>query len=152
VWLDSKHAKAFETLASDQAKEWASKKGIADPQADERCVKCHLTAYGVPAERLAKTFSTVANDGVQCEACHGAGYDYKKKKIMADHEEAEEKGLIIPTEEDCLTCHNDESPAWDPERYTVKDGKKVGFDFDQAFEKIAHPVPEGYDPFAGDDD
>ena len=71
---------------------------------------------------------------------------------MADPEEAREKGLVDPTEEVCVACHSDESPAWDPARYTTADGKKVGFDYEQAVETIAHPVPEGYDPFADDDD
>jgi hypothetical protein len=152
IWQDSKHAKAFETLASDQAKEWATEQGIADPQTDEKCVKCHVTAYGLPVLEQAKTFAKTVNDGVQCESCHGAGYDFKKKKIMADRDKAVSKGLIVPEEKHCLVCHNDESPAWDPARYTTEAGEKVGFDFEQAKEKIAHPVPEGYDPFANDDD
>jgi hypothetical protein len=59
-----------------------------------------------------------------------------------------EKGLVLQSEEICVECHNDESPAWDPERYTLADGTKVGFDYDQAVEEIAHAVPEGYDPSA----
>lgn len=151
AWEGSKHAKAFETLASDQAKEWAAEKGIADPQTDEKCVKCHVTAYGLPVEEQAKTFAKTVNDGVQCESCHGAGYDYKKKKIMADHDTAVSKGLVEVDETLCRTCHNDESPAWDPARYTTQGGKAVGFDYEQAKKKIAHPVTEGYDPFADDD-
>jgi hypothetical protein len=146
VWLDSKHAKAFENLASDKAKEWASEAGVADAQADEKCVKCHVTAYGAPEELVSKKFDRTL--GVQCESCHGAGKDFRKKKIMVDRELAISKGLIIPDEELCTKCHNDESPAWDPQRYTRADGTKVGFDFEQAKEAIAHPVPEGYDPMA----
>jgi hypothetical protein len=86
--------------------------------------------------------------GVQCEACHGAGSGYRKKKIMMDRDRAVERGLVLQTEEVCTSCHNDESPAWDPERYTLADGSKQGFDFDQAVKLIAHPVPEGYDPMA----
>ena len=40
------------------------------------------------------------------------------------------------------------TPAWDPQRYTLADGSKVGFDYDQAVKAIAHPIPEGYDPKA----
>ena len=43
-----RHAKAFETLASDKAKKWAAEAGVGDPQTDEKCVKCHVTAHGVP--------------------------------------------------------------------------------------------------------
>lgn len=145
-WQETKHATAFESLASEQAKEWAAEAGVDDPTTDEKCVKCHVTAYGVPAERLGLKFK--AEDGVQCEACHGAGTDYRKKKIMVDRDLAVEKGLILQTAEVCTVCHNDESPAWDPERYTLSNGTKSGFDYDQAVEQIAHPVPEGYDPMA----
>ena len=146
VWLDGKHSKAYETLAGEQAGKWAAEAGVDDPQNDDKCVKCHVTAHGVPEERLSKKFDKTL--GVQCEACHGAGKDYRKKKIMIDLDLAKSKGLVIPEEKDCVTCHNDESPAWKPDRYTRDDGSKVGFDFDQAAKAIAHPVPEGYDPMA----
>jgi hypothetical protein len=146
AWLDTKHAKAFETLASDQAKEWGAEAGVDDPQTDEKCVKCHVTAYGVPEDRLSIKFDKTL--GVQCEACHGAGKDYRKKKIMVDLELAKSKGLKQPKAEDCIVCHNDESPAWKSDRYTLADGSKVGFDFEEANKAIAHPVPEGYDAMA----
>lgn len=148
VWLDSKHAKAFETLAGDQAKEWAAEAGVTDPQTDEKCVKCHVTAYGAAPELLPKSYSFA--DSVTCEACHGAGKDYRKKKVMIDRELAESKGLIPKGEIEkvCLQCHNDESPAWKADKYTLSDGSKAGFDYEQAREKIAHPVPEGYDSSA----
>jgi hypothetical protein len=144
IWRDSKHAKAFATLATEKAKKWGAEAGVKDPQTDDRCVKCHETAHGVPDEMVSKTFDRTA--GVQCEACHGPGKDYRKKKIMLDHDKAVAKGLIIPTAAVCTECHNDESPAWDPQRYTLADGSKSGFDFEQAKKKIAHPVPEDYDP------
>jgi hypothetical protein len=144
VWEESRHAKAFETLAGDKAAEWASEAGVDDPQNDERCVKCHVTAYGVEEDRLSRKFKREL--GVQCEACHGPGKDYAKKKVMIDPDLAREKGLVSQSEEVCVACHNHDSPAWDPERYTLADGTKVGFDYDLALEEIAHPVPEDYDP------
>jgi len=147
IWAKSKHAKAFEALAGEKAAEWAAEAGVDDPQTDERCVRCHVTAYGVPESRRARTFDPEL--GVQCEACHGAGSGYRKKKIMMDRDLARSKGLISPPEEEgCRDCHNDESPGWKPDRYTREDGTKVGFDFEQAKQAIAHPVPEGYDPLA----
>ena len=146
AWLEGKHAKAFETLAGDKAAEWAAEAGVADPQTDEKCVKCHVTAHGVAETLVSSRFDRSA--GVQCEACHGAGRDYRKKKVMIDRELAESKGLVPQSEKVCVRCHNDESPAWDPERYTRPDGSKLGFDYAQAVERIRHPVPEGYDPLA----
>jgi hypothetical protein len=149
-WLESEHAKAPDSLATEKAAKWAKEAGVPDPTTDERCVKCHETAYGVPDNLVAKKFRR--GQGVQCEACHGPGKDYRKKKVMVDRDVAVSKGLILQTEEVCVACHNDDSPAWDPERYTRADGSKVGFDFDQAAQAIAHPVPEGYDPAADEDD
>jgi hypothetical protein len=145
-WEESAHAKAFESLDSDQARTWAQEAGVGDPQNDEKCVQCHVTAWGVPDDRVSKKFDRQA--GVQCESCHGAGKDYRKKKIMIDRDLAVSKGLVLQTEEVCVTCHNDESPAWKPDRYTRKDGSTTGFDYDQAVSKIQHPVPEGYDAMA----
>jgi hypothetical protein len=146
VWLESRHAKAYETLGTEKAKKWGAEAGVDNPQTDDRCIKCHSTAHGVPDDMVSKKFDRTA--GVQCESCHGAGKDYRKKKIMMDHDKAVANGLIVPTEAVCTKCHNDESPAWDPQRYTLADGSKVGFDFEQAAKTIAHPVPEGYDPAA----
>ena len=145
-WTESAHGKAFETLAGDKAHEWAAEKGIGDPQQAEECVKCHVTAHGVPDARVSRKFKRTA--GVQCESCHGAGKGYRKKKVMIDHEQAVAKGLVVQSEKVCVTCHNDDSPAWDPERYTRSDGSKAGFDYDQAVKDIAHPVPDDYDPLA----
>lgn len=145
-WLGSKHADTYATLESDQAKEWAAEAGVDDPQTDDRCIKCHATAHGVPDDMVSKKFDRTA--GVQCEACHGAGKDYRKKKTMVDHDMSVSKGLVVQTAAVCTTCHNDESPAWDPQRYTLKDGSKSGFDYEQAVKAIAHPVPEGYDALA----
>ncbi|MBW2542013.1 MAG: cytochrome c family protein [Deltaproteobacteria bacterium] len=146
VWLESRHAKAYETLGTEKAKKWGAEAGVDNPQTDDRCIKCHSTAHGVPNERVSNKFDRTA--GVQCESCHGAGKDYRKKKIMMDREKAIAKGLIIPTAELCTGCHNDESPAWDEKAYTLADGSTSGFDFEQAVKKIAHPIPEGYDPAA----
>ena len=150
VWKDSGHAKAWETLASDQAKEWAAERNLGDPQQEEDCVRCHATAHGVPDDRLSKKFDR--QEGVQCEACHGAGKDYRKKKVMVDRDESVARGLVLQNEEVCLACHNDESPAWKTDRYTRADGTKAGFDYDQAIKEIAHPVPEDYDPSADEPD
>jgi hypothetical protein len=146
IWEESRHAKAFDTLASEKAAKWATERGIQDPQTSDECLKCHVTAFGAPDDMVSMKFDRSA--GVQCEACHGAGKDYSKKKIMMDRDLAVEKGMVLQSEEVCVKCHNDDSPAWDPERYTLADGTAVGFDYDQAVEKIAHPVPEDYDPKA----
>jgi hypothetical protein len=143
-WQEMKHSEAFETLKGDEAIKLAKEKGIAKPphEADE-CLKCHATAYGLKREQFAKR-PLKLSDGVQCESCHGPGNDYKKKKIMSDHDKSVAGGMWEPGKDEkiCLNCHNDESPSWDPGKYELAGGGTAGFDHEQAKEKIAHPIPE----------
>jgi len=132
IWKESKHSKAYETLKSEEADKIAMEKyGKKAVEADE-CLKCHTTGHGLDAARFEKSFKIT--DGVQCENCHGAGKDYKKKKIMKDHAKSVENGLTeyadeAAIEKQCKTCHNEESP-------TYKE-----FDFHEMWGKIKHPVP-----------
>lgn len=77
-WLDSKHSKAYETLASEEAKKIAKEKGIADPQKAKECIKCHVTGYDADASLLGPKYAV--EEGVSCESCHGPGSEYKSKK------------------------------------------------------------------------
>ncbi|MBI3097285.1 MAG: cytochrome c family protein [Planctomycetes bacterium] len=126
IWKTSKHAKAFEALAGDEAKAIAARRGIADPQKAAECLKCHTTGAGLPAERFEPSFKP--EQGVQCEACHGPGSDYKSTETMKSREDSVEAGLILPDEKTCVACHNPESPSYQP------------FEFKTYWEKIAHPA------------
>jgi len=133
VWTKMKHATAYTDLASDSAKAVAKAKGIADPQKDAACLKCHVTGYGEPKENFAETFKM--EDGVQCESCHGAGSDYMKMAVMkavrAGTSKGEDVGLVSkPNADVCKKCHNSDSP-------TMK-----AFDFSADSTKIAHPYPK----------
>jgi hypothetical protein len=130
-WKKMSHAEAFKTLKEDKAIELAKEKGISGPphKAPE-CLKCHVTGYDVDAKLLPKKGLKEA-DGVQCESCHGPGKDYRKKKIMSDRDKSIAKGMWEPG-----------SPSWDPAKYELADGSKVGFDHELAMEEIAHPIPE----------
>jgi hypothetical protein len=132
IWQGNKHSKAFATLATPAAKEIAQKQGIADPQKDAKCMKCHDTAFGVAAAQLAPSFKP--GEGVGCEVCHGAGSEYKTMQIMKDIDtgkiKGETVGLTKPDEKACVKCHNSESP-------TFKE-----FNFAEASKKIAHPTPK----------
>lgn len=135
IWKSSAHAGAYITLAGEKAKEYALKAGIeGDPQKAAACLECHVTGYGLADSLFAASY--LAEDGVQCEACHGPGSKYKSAKIMskkkyADKREEQHKlaldaGLVIPDEKTCLKCHNDRSPAF------------KGFEFKAYYEKIKH--------------
>ncbi len=133
IWQETGHAKAYQTLATDKAKEYGKKRGIDNPQQSDKCLKCHVTAYNADKKLLGKKYDKT--QGVGCESCHGAGGDYYKKKTMKKLFEGKIKpesvGLTLPTEKVCLTCHNDESPSF------------KGFDFEKYLDKIKHPIPEG---------
>lgn len=128
IWQKSRHAQAYATLATPAALETAKKAGVTgDPQKSEKCLKCHVTGFGAPAASFDSTFAI--KDGVQCEACHGAGSDYGKLKIMKDKNASIAAGLVIPSEKVCVKCHNSESPTYKP------------FVYADMVKKIAHPKP-----------
>jgi hypothetical protein len=116
VWKDGPHANAWNVLSPEE-------------QQKPECTKCHSTAKSVDASLLEA--SITPEEGVSCESCHGPGSDYKSKTVMMDREQSIANGLILPTKEVCIQCHNDESPHYQ------------GFDFDARFKQIAHPRPSG---------
>ena len=135
-WEASEHAKAYKTLMSEEAVKIAKEKGIAKaPHEASECLKCHVAGYSVDTSLKADSF--VKEDGVQCESCHGAGADYRKKTIMKSREQSIKNGMAAIAVDDgsaekmCKTCHNQESPTF------------KSFNFKEMWEKIAHPVPEG---------
>ena len=89
-WSGLAHAKAFERLKPEE-------------QGKAECLKCHAT--GGSAEM----------PGVQCEACHGPGSEYKSMKVMKERDAAMAAGLVLPAEEVCTGCHTNaphEVPAF----------------------------------------
>lgn len=149
IWSEAKHSKAYELLASEDAKKVAAQLGIEDPQKSGQCLKCHATAYffteepatNIAASKKGKPKLPV-EEGVSCESCHGAGSAYQKKKVMANFDASVKAGMNPSPDKSCVKCHNDQNPNWNAEKYTLKDGAKVGFDFEQAWEKIKHPNPK----------
>lgn len=118
-----KHAHAFEALSSEDAKKSAQAKSIEDPTKADACVKCHVTAFGVPEAEVAKSFDR--SQGVQCESCHGAGEAHVKARMAAAQNEEPDapkvykalpEGEIVsnPAMTVCTTCHNKESPNYKP--------------------------------------
>ena len=130
--MKMKHATAFAALATEEAKKSGKDKGVTDPQKDDKCIKCHVTAFGVPEEQIAKGFDKTL--GVQCESCHGPGELHMKARMAAAAAEGDEEGfdekdkdkakkyVAVPKDEivsdppmaTCLGCHNNESPNFKP--------------------------------------
>ncbi|MFQ5700822.1 MAG: multiheme c-type cytochrome [Acidobacteriota bacterium] len=127
-WAQTKHAKAYATLASEEAKKFAAEKGIDDPQTSEQCLRCHVTGYNAPPARLTGKYRK--EDGVGCESCHGPGGAYWTMAVMKDRAKSVAAGLVIPTEETCRQCHNPDSPGYKE------------FNFQERLAEIAHPNPK----------
>ena len=103
-WMETTHAKATEAA-----------KASTERTFEAACLKCHATN------------ADEAMAGVQCEACHGPGNDYKKMSVMKDKDMAIANGLIIPTQATCDGCHTGEDHA-----------KKVSFDENKGNKKAIH--------------
>lgn len=143
AWKKGPHHGAFATLGNEHSARIAAELGLDGPASEsEACLSCHVTAFGVPPTRISQPVER--SDGVQCESCHGPGRDYRKKKIMSDRERAAAKGLWDAGADAaiCESCHNTESPTFDPARYTRADGSTTGFDFELAKARILHAIPE----------
>ena len=122
MWKAAAHSKAFETLATAEAKKYSD-----DPQKDPKCLKCHSTYHSADKGLM---MSIKEDEGVSCESCHGPGSAYKSMTIMKSKEKSLAKGMTEPTEAVCKTCHNEESPTYKP------------FNYAEAVKKIAHPNPK----------
>lgn len=132
IWKESDHAKAYETLKSEDADKLAGGKAVEN----ENCLSCHATGYGSDASLNDAKFSHT--EGVGCEACHGAGQGYKSLKVMKSREESVKNGLVVWENDEgisnmCLTCHAmDKKPEGHPHNE---------FDFAVQYPKVAHPNP-----------
>jgi len=84
-WLTTKHASATSLLTGAE-------------QDSMECMACHATGSLDNAQ--------VITD-VGCEACHGAGSEYRKMRIMKNRELAIQHGLTVPAAAVCVKCHND---------------------------------------------
>ena len=130
-WEKSAHAGAYKTLLGEKAIAIGKEKGLKTPPAEApECLACHVTGGGV-ATNVEKTFAK--EEGVTCEACHGAASGYKTLHSKPENKaKAVEAGLIEGNKEDakpCKTCHNEKSPTY------------KGFDMKAYWAKIEHGLP-----------
>ncbi|MBK8975338.1 MAG: hypothetical protein IPM29_05390 [Planctomycetes bacterium] len=115
-WAASAHARAYATLGTPEAKKIAAGMGIDDPQKSEKCLECHVTAFGVDPKEIKKGF--LIEDGVQCETCHGAGEEHFKVRFKESMQKDKPPSPIGENEvhavrdpASCIRCHNERSPT-----------------------------------------
>ena len=124
IWEESRHSKAFVTLASDRAIEQAADAGVKEhPQKSEFCLQCHIAGAGLDNSHFAETYKK--EEGVTCEVCHGPGSEYIDPDIMQDRKKFLTNGGIIPDEKLCKNCHEEEE-----------------FIFREKYFEIKHPIPK----------
>jgi Cytochrome c554 and c-prime len=90
AWMQSKHARATDSLTPQQ-------------KADARCLSCH--APNQADQQVAQ---------VTCETCHGGGQYYSPSYVMKDAELSRLVGLVDPSEKSCRSCHDASSPSLKP--------------------------------------
>ena len=113
IWRRSPHAQAWAVLSTKRATEIAAQtKLTGEPRTAPECVKCHAVGADV-------------DEGVGCEACHGAGKVYASDAVKCNAEAAKKAGRHIPTKQDCNECHRESH------------GKP--FNLDAAWAADAHP-------------
>ena len=130
VWEKSAHAGAYKTLLGDEAKKIAKEKGLKTaPAESEACLKCHVTGGGT-AKNVEASFKK--EEGVTCEACHGAASGYKMLHAKGDIAKSTAAGLIEGDKsgKECQACHNAESPTF------------KGFKATEMWAKMEHKLPE----------
>ncbi|HEY5535000.1 MAG TPA: multiheme c-type cytochrome [Ignavibacteria bacterium] len=114
IMKNGPHSQAYKILTSKQARKYAKNVKVkVDPEESMVCLKCHVTGGGLDSSFFAVTYRK--DEGVTCEACHKGPYITK---------------AFLPTEIDCLKCHNDSVH------------KISEFDFKDKSAKIAHPRPK----------
>jgi len=124
-WRTSKHARAYAVLSTWTAYTMARKAGVkGDPAQSPECLKCHATAFHAAAGGVLETYGL--DEGVGCEACHGAGSAYSPEATMRDKHAAVAAGLKTVTRETCLGCHNN--------------AHDQPFFYEKALAEIAHPT------------
>lgn len=143
-WTQIKHSKTYKVLDSDTALKLGKTLGVDEPKKSDKCLKCHVTAFGQPKEKLGEDFD--AKLGVQCESCHGPGSFHLDARAEAAFEAEFEGGSIgsgdskkyiklpdgevdKPTKETCEGCHNKESPSFKE------------FDYEKQLKEIQHFDP-----------
>jgi hypothetical protein len=116
VWEASAHAGAFESLGKQHREV-------------DLCLPCNVTGDGRASRSPQSSLL-----GVQCEACHGPGSEYKAMSAMRDSTRAFQLGLIRLDEPLCRSCHR---ASLLPDCWSGHPNSP-GFDYAAAWRRIEH--------------
>ncbi len=109
IWSgDDRHARAYQTLLTDQSKAIARKLGLANAQGAKICLDCH--SDNVPQAQRGTKFQL--SDGIGCEACHGGAEKWIESHTEPGVTHAKNLAAGMLGTEDinvraqvCLSCH-----------------------------------------------
>ena len=71
----------------------------------DKCKLCHRTQFD------SWSATAHAKKGLDCEACHGGGADYKAMPVMKNLAAAKAAGLVLPGLDFCRKCHGTKADA-----------------------------------------
>lgn len=138
-WLGTSHARSFVSLQTATARRISEEPnayaGMPSAKMMKECSPCHARGMdAAPAERE-KGFH--AEDGVQCEACHGPRGLHAKSKVgeVPGAKKGEDGVVMIARSktavlEQCMDCHKEK-----PSHAVLR---RPAFDFETYWKKVAH--------------
>jgi YVTN family beta-propeller protein len=151
LWLGTKHAKAYASLAGPEARAIAAISGVPiEPRKSPLCLGCHATAADAEDSEKDDTFSI--RDGVQCEKCHGPGSEHVDSWSGGSNPSVPRIRLTSPLGADCMKCHK-EKPSHTrslPQTAQRRHRGTVPFPLAQALHDLAHPTPRDGKPGPGE--
>ncbi|QEH36450.1 Cytochrome c-554 precursor [Aquisphaera giovannonii] len=148
LWMGTRHAKAYASLATPEARSIAAISGVPiEPQRSPLCLGCHAT--GSDAEPAEKDDTFSLRDGVQCEKCHGPGSEHVESWAPGKDGSAR-IALTNPLPADCMNCHK-EKPSHTrilPAKPRRPNRAETPFDLMAALKAVSHPTPKDAKPVA----
>ncbi len=106
--VESRHARAYQTLLTAQARQIATTLGLSAAHTSPTCLGCHST----PTAELQRGARFRTSDGVSCEACHGPAGEWLVSHRDQNVSSAAERGRGMTQLADpairaavCVGCH-----------------------------------------------
>jgi hypothetical protein len=150
IWsTEDRHARAYQTLLSDDSKRMARNLGLKNAHTAKICLDCH--ADNVPTEKRGPKFQI--SDGVGCEACHGGGERWIESHTEPGVTHAQNLAAgMYPTEDAserarlCLNCHMGTEDQFTTHRIMGAGHPRLSFELDSftANQPAHYEVDEDY--------
>lgn len=129
-----KHAQAWTVLTNEQGQKIGRELGIAHPEKDPICLKCHAT-YVANAAQQGEKYRV--EDGVTCESCHGAAEKWIDSHTgsRASHENNLSNGMTDIVDSGkratmCIGCHYGSEDAFVTHRIMGSGHPRLTFELD----------------------